>query len=351
MSPEFLRRAKRYQADLNSSDRATAQTVSVMAEQIHKAAGDPLVKQSARDAVKQWRGGPLFGMSGRDPFADALALAESCWWYAKHNVKFVHHNELIAVWFNEHDQLQLLISPEILVRMNRMQGDCAIYTMLIAAMLEALGVSWEIVTAAVNPRQPEVFSHVWPRVILPDGRRVDLDASHGDYVGWHVPNNRIYKVQVWDSSARPAADRPQFNGLHGYRMAGMGDDTTDFTPAPSQDTVVDLTKLYPGGIDTGGGSAFPTVSAGGPSSGFNWGSFVGNLANQWTQIGSRVLAPSTTYQRNADGSVSLVTPGSSPVLSGSVLSGGGTMGGNTLLWVGGGLVALVVVASMFAKGR
>lgn len=346
MSPEFLGRVKRYQADLHDSDRATAQTVAHMVEQVHKAAADLIVQRSAVDAVRQWRGGPLFGMSGRDPFADPLAMAESCWWYTKHHVRFVHHNELIAVWFNERDQLQLLISPEVLVRMDQMQGDCAIYTMLICALLEALGLAWEIVTAAVDGRQPEVFSHVWPRVVLPDGWRVDLDASHGDYVGWHVPNERIYKVQVWNEAARPVRDVPAFRGLHGYVRRGMGDDTTDFSPSIPDSWATDASS-QPTNLDVYLGQQPAATPA--PSSSFNWQSLVGNLANQWTQIGSRVLAPSTTYVRNADGSVSLVTPGSSPVLSSSVLAGGSSLSGSTLLWIGGGLAALFVVGSMMGK--
>ena len=362
LSRDFLRGVERYQADLNDTDVATAQTVQVMAAQAHKAARDPLVKRAAVDAVKQWRGGPLYGMSGRDPFASPQAMAESCWWYAKHHVRFVHHNELIAAWFDEHDQLQLLISPEILVRLRKMEGDCAIYTMLLCAMLESLGLGWEIVTAAVNPREPDVFSHVWARALLPDGRRVPLDASHGDYPGWQVPAGRQYKRQVWNSNGRPVADRAQFSGLHGYSRIGRGmgdpcfpgdadynpDLCTGLTPvAPTGDTssTVDLSQLYPIGAAT----QQPTVGSPSAGGGFNTGAFLANLANQWTQIGSRVLAPSTTYVRNADGSVSLVTPGSSPVLSSSVLSGGGGITGSTLLWIGGGLAALFVVGSMMSK--
>ena len=356
MSPEFLRRVKRYQADIADPDVATAQTVQLMARQVNQAAGDPLVKQVAGDAVKQWRGGPLYGLSGRDPWADPLAMAESCWWYAKHHVKFVHHNELIAVWFNERDQLQLLISPEVLVRMRRMEGDCAIYTMLICAMLQALGLTWEIVTAAVDPRQPSIFTHVWPRVVLPDGRRIALDASHGKYAGWQVPSDRIYKVGIWDESGQPVADQQRFTGLHGYIPRGMGDvcnyADADYDAAAceaqsvssSGGNSVDLSALYPAGsvgTSTTSGTTPSTTAT------TNWGSLLANLANQWTQIGSKVIAPTTTYVRNADGSVSLVTPGSSSTAS-TLLTGTG-LSGSSLLWVGGGLAALLVVSSMMSK--
>jgi hypothetical protein len=182
-------------------------------------------------------------------------------------------------------------------------------------------------------------------VVLPDGRRVDLDASHGDYAGWHVPNERIYKVGIWNESGQPVADRQTFRGLHGYVLRrGMGDDTTDFTPS-IPDSFVTQADSGPTGVDL----LVAQQNAAAPaSSSFNWGSLFGNLANQWTQIGSRVLAPSTTYVRNADGSVSLVTPGSSAAAS-SLLSSTSPISSNTLLLVGGGLVALLVVGSLMGK--
>ena len=147
----------------------------------------------------------------------------ACWWWAKHQLKFVHHSALILVWLNERDQLQLLIEPSVLVRMRQMRGDCAIYTMLICAFLDCFHVPWEIVTLAVNPSQPTIFGHVFPRVVLPDGRRVALDASHGKYPGWQVPRNHTFRSQAWDQDGEPIPDTPTFEGLHDYvpTPAGM----------------------------------------------------------------------------------------------------------------------------------
>jgi len=112
----------RYQADLEDSDRATAQTLAVMCEQINKAAQDPVLCAAARDAVRRFRGGPFFAGAGINPWSSPHAIAESAWWWVKHALRFVHHDGLIQVWFNEHDQLQLLISPDLLLRMQDPRG-------------------------------------------------------------------------------------------------------------------------------------------------------------------------------------------------------------------------------------
>ena len=207
-------RVDRYQSHIDTDpDRATAQTVELMCRIIDRAAGDPVLKAAARDAVRRFKGGLLYWLSRRDPFLHPGAIAESVWWWAKHVLKFVHHDGLIQVWFNERDQLQLLIGPDLLLRMEKPRGDCAIYTMLECAMLRALGVGFEIVTLAVNPNEPEIFSHVYPRAILPDGGRLALDASHGSYPGWHVPAEHTLRLQVFDERGNPVMDAaPRFRG-------------------------------------------------------------------------------------------------------------------------------------------
>ena len=163
------------------------------------------VQGAARDA-QRFKGGPH----------RLLRRAEACWWWAKHYLRFKHHGEQFEVWRGDlgdpRTKLQLLIAPDVLVRMNRMEGDCAIYTMMLAAMLEALGLQWQIVTAAVDRTQPEIFSHVWPRVVLPGGTE-SLDASHGQYPGWQVPSRDIHRAWVFDANgSRIAEQGARFNG-------------------------------------------------------------------------------------------------------------------------------------------
>lgn len=256
MSPEFMRRAERVPASPDP-DEATAQTVQLMCDQIARSAQDPLVRECAKQAVLQWRGGPYFAARGGDPTTNPRAIAESIWWWAKHQLKFVHHSKLIQVWLNEKDQLQLLIEPAVLVRMNRMMGDCAIYTMLICALLDCFNVPWEIVTLAVDPEQPTIYSHVFPRVVLPDGQRIALDASHGRYPGWQVPRNRRFREQVWNEDGEPMQNRGTFQGLHGYEFRGMGQDD-------NEDAVVysDSSASTPSAIDYSTSLPAPTNPTG-----------------------------------------------------------------------------------------
>jgi hypothetical protein len=227
MSPEFLKGAERFQSSPDP-DEATAQIVHKMCELARSSAADRLLRSCAFDAVRRFRGGPFY--QGRHPFRDKLAIAESCYWWAKHELKFIHHSRLIDIWLNERDQLQLLISPDVLVRMDQMFGDCAIYSMLLCAFLDVLNVPWELVTLAVNPQQPDIFSHVYPRAVLQNGRRLALDASHGRFPGWSVPAKDIFRSQVWNQAGEPVEDSMQrFQGLHDYvpshgllGWAGMG---------------------------------------------------------------------------------------------------------------------------------
>jgi hypothetical protein len=198
-------------------DTATQQTVQEMCRQIHQAATDPMVQSAARDA-QRFQGGP-----------DHFSPAEACWWWAKHYLRFRHHADQFDVWRGDlgdpSNKLQLLIAPDVLVRMSRMEGDCAIYTMMLCAMLEALGIQWEIVTAAVDARQPEIFGHVWPRAVLPGGNREPLDASHGKYPGWQVPSYDLHRVWVFNANGQRigSEQRAGFTGLHAYRRRrGMG---------------------------------------------------------------------------------------------------------------------------------
>jgi hypothetical protein len=174
--------------------------------------------------------------------------------------------------------------------MKNPEGDCAIYSMGIAAMLTCYGIPYEFVTVKVNKREPHEYGHVYLYAVANDGRRIPLDASHGDYPGWQVPTRDIlYKqnetgtpaLQAWDADGNPVADQgSRFEGLHMlYGLRGLGttvcDDMgcyDDGTGAVVSSPVVDTTAS---GII--GNSSGLTLCAD--------GSYVGSgtsCPNQWT---------------------------------------------------------------------
>lgn len=337
MSPEFLRRADRAPAS-NDPFEATARTIQIMCSHVAGSVSDPVVQSVARDAVRQFRGGPEFAISGRDAWQDSRAVASSVWWWVKSNLKFVHHSALLLAWFGE-DQLQLLISPDVLLRSPRMVGDCAIYSELVAALLVCNGVGYEFVTVAVNPAQPEIFSHVFVYAVMPDGRRIPLDASHGDYPGWQVPAAEVSRIQVWSSAGNPVADRgSRFDGLHGY---GLGDESAAlpyFSETGAAPWLVDPAVAY-------ANSGYPAPTA---APGVDWGSLIGNQLSQWTKIAGNVIAPQTTLTRGPNGQLMYSAPASSPssAFPTSLLAAGES---SSLLLYGGLAVAALLLFSSMKK--
>lgn len=366
----------RYQADLSNPDNATAETVQVMCEQIRKSSEDPVLRTAARNAVARFRGGPLYAVNGIDPFKDAGAIASSAWWWVKHALRFVHHDGLIQVWFNERDQLQLLISPDLLLRMSDPRGDCAIYTMLVCAMLRAFRIPYELVTAAVDPYQPDIFGHVYARAVLPNGRRLTLDASHGKYPGWEVPPEHTLRKQVWDESGNPIQDAARFSGLHAYqaypnkpilpkrlamlpgitltgltglgrvrgmgRFRGLGQDDSTTVLAPGIDTSNIPITNPPSGYPV----AVPAPSA----SNANWAQFFQNLTTQGLNLVGKITAPTTTIQ-TGPGGTNISTPAGTSLPAGALLTPSLAGGSGTLFWIVGGGIGLILLASVLGGRR
>lgn len=311
----------RVQGDLDNDDHATAQTIRIMCGHIQESANDPLVRAIA-EGCKQ-------SAAANGHANDPRAIAAACWWKVKHGMKFTQDDELIRCLLNEEDQLELLIAPAVMVRVGRAQGDCDDFTMMICSLLRAAGIPYEIVTVAADHSQPQRYSHVFARAVMPDGSRVPMDCSHGKYPGWQVPVEDTLRLQVWDEGGNPISDAaPRPARLHGYRpgrgLGACGTDPSSGEQFCSPDTVTT--------------SASP------------WTGVLASLANQWTQIGGRVLAPTTIAERTPTGAIHLETPGSSPSLLTTFGAGTAGGGGSLLLWGGLGLVVIIGLAAM-SRGR
>ena len=352
-----------FQASLTDPWEATHETILYMCGLVRASQSDPVIAEAAADAVKRfafWCGG-----NRRSPGV----LAECCWWWAKHAIKFVHHQALLRAWMGKSDELQLLISPDELLKMAAPKGDCAVFTCLICAMLDQLGVPWEIVTVAVDPNQPDVFSHVYPRAVLQPGYCLPLDASHGKYPGWEVPGRRVSMKQVWNSAGEPIEDQDSgFRGLHGMLgggplngvgLNGLGQD--DGTDEPivtlSDEPVVAYTTSVPAVTDTiyssyqsdANGNPLPAASSTPAASNTALANVLSNFASAWTKIAGNVIAPQVT--ETGPGGTSITGPASalqSILGSGTVNLGGTSTSITTLLLLAGGAI---LVISMLGKGK
>lgn len=380
------------QADLYDNDRATRQTVEAMAQHIRYCASDPYIRWAASDALRTWG-----HISARAGGVDQSTVAWACWWWVKSNVRFAQDDEQLLRLLNERDQLELLITPSVMVRLESRAGDCDDFTMLLCCLLEVCGVPWRIQTVACDPSDPSRWSHVYAGCVLPDGQLVALDASHGKFPGWHIPTERTYRLQVWNQDGTPDGEEQHsmngIRGLHGYTMApiqaaanaralrpaapavrvfnlpslpaqanaragsalaarvrrrgriGVGDDSVDS---------VSLSDMFGGNIDPAllnqgsatyySGSA-PATTSGSSANNTALINFLGGETSALTKIFGQSVAPQTTIQTPQG---LLITGPSGAIANTSlptIAAGGLNM--TSLLMVGGiGLLAIVAIKAM-----
>lgn len=224
------------QADYLDTERSTAQTVQEMCGHIRAAAGDPLVRAVALEVVD---GDPL----------------QSVWAWCKKNIRFVTDEEQLEKLLGRRDELELLISPSVLMRARDRQGDCDDFTMMVCAMLRCLGITPLIKTFKCHREEPWRWSHVCAAALLPDGSVFPLDASHGEFCGWEVPKQDQFKTQLWDMNGRKVG-APQgmgstrrSRGLSGYvsdRNWTGTPETTVRGPHAGAYPSLDFTRMYSG---------------------------------------------------------------------------------------------------------
>lgn len=330
-----------------------------MCGQVRDSVNAPAVQSAARGAALQFG-----GLGGSN---EAERGAAAAFWWPKHFVKFVHHEFLLRNHLGEAGHLQGLISPDSLVLLPDPQGDCAIFTELVCAFLGVLGVPWEMVTVAVNPSEPDIFSHVYAYAVMPDGSRLPIDASHGKYPGWQVPSSDVTRRQVWDSSGNPVQDRgSRFNGLHNYYLRGMGTDGETSGDVPVGGDVQEGGSYVPPGYNPtqvfGSDVGLPPATSDWGSAPGNYGGVPGYTAPSqssaaWAGFAAQLAKAGMTLAEinaiqpgtvvSANGAILRQSPGYAVPVGSPVLSSLG--GGNTILYLGGALALLLVVGMMGKK--
>jgi hypothetical protein len=188
------------------TESSTAQTIGRMCEGIRRAAADPYFSGAAR--AIPWRSNGLLlapaTLLQQVPAASrqqaGVAIAD--WWWVRHFIHFTEDSRILAKLGGDPNALEALIDPAVMIRMVHPEGDCDCFSMFLAGLLECQGLDWQIVTLACSRRQPGIWSHVFPRLVL-DGLYIPLDASHGKFPGWSVPARDIQRFQAWDKNGDP----------------------------------------------------------------------------------------------------------------------------------------------------
>jgi hypothetical protein len=169
----------------------------MMARYIRQSIDDPVIQAIAGDIREQ-------AAKTKEP---ELACA---WWWVKYHVHFVHHDKQICQMTGECNtsNYQMLVEPRALVRLRSMEGDCAVFTMLIDTLACALGYPVRIATIEADRRRPGEYSHVYGEAFLAGPQLwCPLDASHGTGPGWEVPARDIARKTEWDLDGNILADQ------------------------------------------------------------------------------------------------------------------------------------------------
>lgn len=161
----------------DDNNLATARTIQVMCRYIREDAGSEIIRAALDSAVT-----PI--LRGNNWVTLMLVFG-----WVRNNVTFRKDPASAALMANPPAapaEIELLIRPIDLLRMERPTGDCDDFSMLTAALLRTAGIPCQLVTIAADPEQPNDWSHVYVQAEI-DGRAIALDASHGTHLGWEYP--------------------------------------------------------------------------------------------------------------------------------------------------------------------
>jgi len=227
-----------YRAPLMNGEPGTAQTVALMRQLVDQALADSSFVRFAIDIVR--------GVQAYDDFGEAEALYH----WVKSHIRFTK------------DPLtkEKLYPPQELLKIRA--GDCDDISMLLGALLLAVGYPARLITVSANPQSPAEFSHVYVEGEVPpgSGNWIPMDAARVDsQFGIEPPT--YFRKKAWsltDDSTQELNGGRLRGSLSGYmrrHLQGLGDDEIDWGPIIQQG----LTEV-PAIMSTaaGGGSSVAT---------------------------------------------------------------------------------------------
>lgn len=166
-------------------DSQVAVTLNLMRERVSQDSANPAFKARAQQIAGQ---------------GTERQKTERLYWHVKNGIRFQPDEQTGGgiAGFAPEEVIETIIRPVDMaayVDQGVAVGDCDDFSSYLAALLKANGINCAFITVAADGNVPNQFSHVYV-VAWPDGERLALDASHGEYPGWEVPNN-YGKLQEW----------------------------------------------------------------------------------------------------------------------------------------------------------
>jgi hypothetical protein len=181
----------------------TKRTVEYIKALIRSGAKDFFVRQKAIDLLLEKR------VKAKDYLGEIKALFE---WVQQH-VRYTKDPFRVEVLHSARRMLELRA------------GDCDDMTILLGAMLEAIGHPVRIVLVGPDPRQPGLFTHVYLEV-YDRGHWIPLDATMPYPMGW-APQGLVKEVVAMERRANSVSRQP---------------DLQEATTAPVPDWLVGLMR-------------------------------------------------------------------------------------------------------------
>lgn len=120
--------------------------------------------------------------------SDGVVRAKLVFDWIRRNMRFVQDYVLGHKWLGDWDRAmdcEVLVSPDLMVTMDRMEGDCDDFAMMGMALLSICDVAAVFVTIKGDPRFHDEWSHVYLECML-GGKWIPFDASYGRYLGWET---------------------------------------------------------------------------------------------------------------------------------------------------------------------
>lgn len=183
--------------------RGTAATIKLMQELVSRGKRDIVVREFAGRILR----GEIEGIA-ECPSKNYRCYAESLYRYCRDKIKYAYDPHLV----------EYIEEPRVILQQTRI-ADCDSICVLMASMLENVGLETQFVTIKADPRRPEEFSHVYLRVRIPREGWIVLDATMPHkHFGWEPEGD--YEKRYWPGST-DALSLP-LDTAESLKMSGLG---------------------------------------------------------------------------------------------------------------------------------